>query len=85
MPELDKLDYLYGQVNALLAFAVASIQFHPDPEKLREGFSRSSELSESNAMNAAVSEDYLRGQRETSEALERIFRIVCQLKKNEKR
>ena len=85
MPELDKLEYLYGQVNSLLAFAVASIQFHPDPERLREGFRRSSELQETNAMNLAVSEDYLRGQRETSEALEKIFGIVCQLKKNEKK
>jgi hypothetical protein len=85
MPELDKLDYLYGQVNALLAFAAASIQYHPEPEKLREGFRRSAALSETNAMNLAVSEDYLRGQREMSEGLEKVFQIVCELKKNEKR
>ena len=85
MAQLDKLDYLYGQVNALLAFAAASIQYHPEPEKFREGFRRSAALQESNAMNQAVSEDYLRGQQETTAGLEKIFEIVCQLRKNERR
>ena len=85
MENLNKLDYLYGQVNALLAFAAASIQYHPDPDTFREGFRRSSALQETNAMNAAVSEDYLRGQQETTAGLEKIFHIVSQLKQNEKK
>jgi hypothetical protein len=85
MAQIDKLEYLYGQVNALLAFAAASIQYHPEPEKFREGFRRSSELQESNALGLAVSEDYLRGQKETIDGLEKVFQIVCQLRNNEKR
>jgi hypothetical protein len=85
MPEINKLDYLYGQVNALLAFAAASIQYHPEPEKFRDGFRRSAALQETNAMNVAVSEDYLRGQQETTAGLEKVFEIVCQLRKNERK
>ena len=76
MQQTNKLEHLGGQVNTLLAFVAASIQTHPDPRKLRAAYLRSAELQESISLNAAVPEDFLRGQRETHAAIENIFGLV---------
>ena len=80
MQQTNKLEYLGGQVNTLLAFVAASIQAHPDPQKLRAAYLRSAELQESITLNAAVPEDYLRGQRDTSAGIEKIFKLVTEKK-----
>ena len=80
MQKTDKLDHLGGQVNSLMSFVAASIQAHPDPQKLRAAFLRSAELQESIALNAAVPEDFLKGQRETNAAIEKLLKIVSEQK-----
>ena len=80
MQQTNKLEYLGGQVNTLLAFVAASIQAHPDPQKLRAAYMRSAELQESITLNAAVPEDYLRGQRDTSAGIEKIFKLLAEYK-----
>ena len=80
MQKTDKLDHLGGQVNSLMSFVAASIQAHPDPQKLRAAFLRSAELQESIALNAAVPEDFLKGQRETNAAIEKLLTIVSEQK-----
>ena len=78
MQPTNKLDHLGGQVNSLMSFVAASIQAHPDPRKLRAAFMRSAELQESIALNAAVPEDFLKGQRETNAAIEKLLQIVAE-------
>ena len=34
MKQPDKVEFLGGQVSALMAFVAASIQSHPDPDRL---------------------------------------------------
>ena len=72
----DPLLYTGGQMNALLAFVSALIRTHPEPAKLRAMFQRTSALQESNALNAAVAEDYLKGQRDTLVAIEKLLETV---------
>jgi len=81
MKQVNKLEHLGGQVNALLAFAAASIQSHPDPEKFRAAYRRSAELQETITMNAAVPEDFLKGERDTKAGIEKIFELVLAPKK----
>jgi hypothetical protein len=81
MQQTNKLDHLGGQVNSLMAFVAASIQAHPDPRRLLAAYLRSAELQESIALNAAVPEDFLKGQRETHVAIEKLLRLVAEPKK----
>jgi hypothetical protein len=80
MQQLNKLEHVGGQVNTLLAFVAASIQAHPDHQKLRAAYLRSAELQESISLNAAVPEDFLKGQRETHAAIEQLFDFVLKQK-----
>jgi hypothetical protein len=80
MQQTNKLDHLGGQVNTLLSFVAASIQSHAEPQKLRAAYLRSAELQESIALNAAVPEDFLKGQRETSAAIEKLLKLVAEQK-----
>jgi hypothetical protein len=80
MQQTNKLEHLGGQVNTLLAFVAASIQAHPDPQKLRAAYLRSAELQESVSLNAAVPEDFLKGQRETNTAIEKLLNLVLEQK-----
>ena len=73
----DRLLYLGGQVNALLAFVAASVQSHPDRAALQAAFRHSAQLQESQTLNAAVSEDYLRGQQETLAGIEKLFEALA--------
>jgi hypothetical protein len=72
----DPLLYTGGQMNALLAFVSALIRTHPEPAKLRAMFERMSVLQETTALNAAVSEDYLKGQRDTVAAIDKLLEVV---------
>ena len=78
MQQTNKLDHLGGQVNTLMAFVAASIQAHPDVKKLRAAYLRSAELQESMALNAAVPEDFLKGQRETHTAIDKLLALVAE-------
>jgi hypothetical protein len=69
MLDADRLDYLAGQVHALLTFACAAIEAHPDPLLLRRKFERLQEIALSKTEPARVKEVYLDGQRETHESL----------------
>jgi hypothetical protein len=80
MQQTNKLEHLGGQVNTLLAFVAASIQAHPDPQKLRAAYLRGAELQESVSLNAAVPEDFLKGQRETNTAIEKLLNLVLEQK-----
>ena len=77
----DRLLYLGGQMNALLAFVAASAQSHPDRPGLEAAFRRSAQLQESQALNAAVSEDYLRGQQETLAGIAKLFEVLAEAEK----
>jgi hypothetical protein len=81
MKQLNKLEHLGGQVNALLGFTAALIQSHPEPDKFFAVFLRSAELQETLALNASVSEDFLKGQRDTKAGIEKIFRAIADRKK----
>jgi hypothetical protein len=73
----DPLLYTGGQMNALLAFVSALIRTHPEPAKLRAMFERTSGLQETTALNAAVSEDYLKGQRDAVTAIDKLLEVVA--------
>ena len=77
----DRLLYLGGQVNALLAFVAASIQSHPDRQRLRAAFQRGARLQETQTLNAAVAEDYLRGQQETVAGIDKLFETLAEAEK----
>jgi hypothetical protein len=78
----DPLLYTGGQMNALLAFVSALIRTHPEPANLRAMFDRTSTLQETTALNAAVSEDYLKGQRDTIAAIDKLLEVVTAEAKN---
>ena len=75
--EPDRLLYLGGQVNALLALVTALVQHHPERARLLEAFRRSAQLQETQALNLAVSEDYLRGLQETIAGIEKLFEVLA--------
>jgi len=77
----DPLLYLGGQVNALLAFVAALVQSHPDRPGLLAAFRRTAQLQESQTLNAAVSDDYLRGQQETLAGIEKLFEALAKADK----
>jgi hypothetical protein len=72
----DPLLYLGGQMNALLAFVAASIQSHPNRAELRASFERGARLQEAKTLNAEVSDDYLRGQQETTAGILQLFDVL---------
>jgi hypothetical protein len=78
---MDKVEFLGGQVSALMAFVAATIQSHPEPEKLFAAYLRNVELQEALSLNVAVSEDVLRIQRETRAGIEKIFKALMARKK----
>ena len=77
----DRLLYLGGQVNALFAFVAASVQSHPDRPALHAAFRRSAQLQDSQTLNAAVHDDYLRGQQETLAGIEKLFEVLAKTEK----
>jgi hypothetical protein len=78
----DPMLYLGGQMNALLAFVAASVQSHPNRAELRASFERGARLQEAKTLNMEVSDDYLRGQQETTAGILKLFEV---LEKAEKR
>jgi hypothetical protein len=80
MKQPDKLEFLGGQVSALMAFVAASIQSHPDPDRLFAAYQRNVELQEALSLNAAVSEEVLKVQRDTRAHIEKVFRAVADRK-----
>ena len=71
---IDKVEFLGGQVSALMAFVAATIQSHPEPDRLYAAFLRNVELQEALSLNAAVSEDVLKVQRATQANIEKVFK-----------
>lgn len=77
MSEAERLDYLAGQVHALLAFACASIEAHPSPQILRQQFGRIEQIALSQVESRTVREAFLDGQLATNESLAVYFAKVA--------
>jgi len=73
---MDKVEFLGGQVSALMAFVAAMIQSHPEPQKLYAAYLKNVELQEALSLNVAVSEDVLKVQRDTRLQIEKIFKAL---------
>jgi hypothetical protein len=67
--EADRIDYLAGQVHALLTFACAMIEAHREPMLLEQKFERLQQLALSKTEPVAVKDAFLDGQRQTHESL----------------
>ena len=81
MKRPDKLEFLGGQVSALMAFVAASIQSHPDPDRLYAAYQKNAEIQEALSLNAAVSEEVLKVQRDTRTNIEKVFKALSGRKK----
>jgi len=76
MSEAERLDYLAGQVHALLGFASATIKSHPSPHFLRNAFLETEQRALAATESRLVSESFLAGQRETNESLALLLSTV---------
>ena len=80
MTDSEKIDFLGGQVNALLAFASAVIQTHPDTAALGAAYAKSVELQATSSLNVAVSEPFLKGQAQIRKDIKALFIAAAQRK-----
>ncbi|ABE39033.1 hypothetical protein [Rhodopseudomonas pseudopalustris] len=58
---MDKLDFMNGQVKALLNFANAVIKAHPAPEQLRHHFETIARANPTSPEGLSLSEAYVDG------------------------
>jgi hypothetical protein len=61
MTQADKIEYLAGQVQALIAFAVAIISSHPDPELLAHHLDLLNQVTLASVENSLVADKYVQG------------------------
>ena len=73
MTEHDRVDYLAGQLDALIGFARAMIKSHASRQQLEAAFRESEQMGLALSESTTVSEAYLDGQRETNETLSGFF------------
>jgi hypothetical protein len=69
--DTQKINFLGGQVAALEAFVVASINSHPNVALLHQEFSRIKVAQESSSLPTSVTEEYLEGQSATANDIQR--------------
>lgn len=58
---MDKLDFMNGQIKALLNFAQAVIKAHPTPDKLRHHFETIARADPNSPEGLSMSEAYVDG------------------------
>lgn len=58
---MDKLDFMNGQIKALLNFANAVIKAHPAPDKLRHHFETIARADPTSPEGLSLSEAYVDG------------------------
>ena len=73
MSDAERIDFLGGQVAALLVFAAAVVKTHRNPKGLAEDFLKRSELQIASSLASKVSEPHIRGQNQIRERLKEIL------------
>jgi len=58
---MDKIDFMNGQIRALLNFAAAVIKSHPSPETLRHHFETAARADPTSPEGLSISEAYVDG------------------------
>jgi hypothetical protein len=69
MTEADRVEYLAGQVHALLTFAAALMNTHPAQARLKREFQRLEKVAVAQTESRPVKEAFLVGQQQTNESL----------------
>jgi len=62
MTDSEKIDYLAGQLDAMLVAISALFKTHPDLQELDKKLSANTELQVTTSLGRTVTEQYLRGQ-----------------------
>jgi hypothetical protein len=76
MTDSEKLEFLAGQVHALMGFAMAVITSHPNRSLLAEHFEKIAEINLARAEGELVSDDYVDGVLDVKERLKRTLETV---------
>jgi hypothetical protein len=71
---MDKIDYLDGQLKALLNFVAVLIKSHPTPEELRDRFAASTASEPDSPEDLSVSDAYLDGLTEVDRRIKELIR-----------
>ena len=66
---MDKIDYLDGQIKALLNFVAVLIKSHPSPELLKINFEAATKSEPDSPEDLSVSQAYLDGMTELDRRL----------------
>jgi hypothetical protein len=71
--QVDRIDYLIGQVAALKAFCVAVIASHKDPSLLMHATAKIGEINVAQALPTPATDATLKGMEDVQAALMRTF------------
>ena len=82
MSDSERIDYLLGQVASLKAFCMCVCLLHERPSKLKEGFSKFSEMTASKMLPTEASDAMLDGIEEIRKALARVLEDADQRRAN---
>jgi hypothetical protein len=74
--ESEKIEFLGGQVHALMGFAIAVITSHPTPAVLALHVDRMAEINLANAESTAVVETYIDGVLDVKDRLKSATEMV---------
>lgn len=75
MKDSEKIDFLAGNIDALLAFVSAVIRTHHDRDSLAQAFTTSQERQTAVALNTQASDQYIAGQQSMRERLDLLMRL----------
>lgn len=73
MTDSEKIDFLGGEVDALLAFASSIIKTHPDPRALEAAYFDSKERQAAMTLASPASDAFVQGQDQIRDRLKRLF------------
>jgi hypothetical protein len=73
MTDSEKINFLGGQVNALLAFTSAVIKAHHDAARLEAAFAESRDLQEAITLPTNASEAFIKGQEDIRASIKGCF------------
>jgi hypothetical protein len=74
---MDKIDYLNGQLKALLNFTEALIKSHPAPQQLKAQFEAETRDAPDSPEDISVSQAYLDGLTEVNQQLAALIRAAA--------
>ena len=77
---MDKIDYLDGQLKALMNFVAVLIASHPAPDVLQSNFAESTRFEPDSPEDLSVSDAYLDGLTETDRRLKKLIAKAVELK-----